>query len=494
MKRPDSTIAKFNEWYFTMRHFTAFKATNFISVPLFLIVLYSSIPGFTADTPDSAIPVSANQVRLTDAELKIWNDPGFQKRFAESYIAETEIEPRITVDEREQMQKVLDLISSDKMDEAAALLVKSRNEAASAVFDFTLANIYFQQDKLKEAAEVYKTALTKFPKFRRACKNLGLIHIRQGEFEESIPALTRVIELGGNDAVTYGLLGYAYSSVQNFLAAESAYRMAILLDPVTMDWKMGLVRSFFKQGRYSEAAALCDRLLESNPDRADLWLLQANAYIGLKKPLDAAENYEIIDQLGKSTADSLNMLGDIYINEELYEMAVQTYIRVMDLNPDVSPDRAVRSAKILIARGALKETRKLIEHIQKVYSDKLETNARKDLLKLQARLVVADGSGDEEVRVLEEIVELDPLDGEALILLGQHSSRTGDMEKAVFYFERAANIEKYEADAKVRHAQLLVGQGKYAEALPLLRRAQLIQPRDNIQKYLEQVERVAKAR
>ena len=89
---------------------------------------------------------------------------------------------------------------------------------------------------------------------------------------------------------------------------------------------------------------------------------------------------------------------------------------------------------------------------------------------------------------------LDPLDGEALILLGRRSSRTEDFEKAIFYFERAAAIEKYEADAKIQHAQLLVQQGKYNEALPLLRRAQQISHRQNVQEYLEQVERFAKSR
>jgi tetratricopeptide (TPR) repeat protein len=116
------------------------------------------------------------------------------------------------------------------------------------------------------------------------------------------------------------------------------------------------------------------------------------------------------------------------------------------------------------------------------------------VLKLKARLAVASGGGDSEVGVLEQIVELDPLDGEALILLGQHSSRHGAPEKAVFYFERAAGLEQFEADAKLRHAELLVNQGKYAEALPLLRRSHELKPRDYVEKYLEQVERVAKGR
>ncbi|NIP24949.1 MAG: hypothetical protein GWN67_11670 [Phycisphaerae bacterium] len=54
------------------------------------------------------------------------------------------------------------------MDEAAGLLEKNLGEAASAVFDFTLANIYFQQKKLDQAATAYKVAVEKYPKFRRA--------------------------------------------------------------------------------------------------------------------------------------------------------------------------------------------------------------------------------------------------------------------------------------------------------------------------------------
>jgi hypothetical protein len=57
-----------------------------------------------------------------------------------------------------------------------------------------------------------------------------------------------------------------------------------------------------------------------------------------------------------------------------------------------------------------------------------------------------------------------------------------------------ASLEEFEAEAKVRHAQLLVKHGRYEEALPLLRHAQQLKPRDNLQDYLEQVERAAKSR
>lgn len=442
-----------------------------------------------SEAPIPVVPGSPSPVAL-----EIWNSPAFQRQFAESYLAETEIEPRVTTTERDQMQKVLELIAGGQMEKAEQVLKKLTSEAATAVYDFTLANIYFQLDRHQEAALAYRKAIDKYPKFRRAWKNLGLIHIRQGEFDKAVPALTRVVELGGNDATIYGLLGYASAMLDQHLAAESAYRLAILLDPGTLDWKMGLAHSLFKQDRYAEAAALCGQLIQEQPSRADFWLLQANAYIGMKQPLKAAEVFEILNHLGQSTTESLKLLGDIYVNEGLYELAVQSYLQALDKTSQADPDPYIRAANVLAAHGAVAETRRLVEHLEQRLKERLSPDARKDLLKLRARLAVAEGAGAEEARVLEEIVALDPFDGEALILLGQHSSRNGNPEKAIFYYERAAAIERFEADAKVRHAQVLIGQGQYEAALPLLRRAQQINPRDNVEEYLAQVERIVKSR
>ncbi len=468
------------------------------SSPPFFIILMIGVclqPGFSANAfaQEHNPKLKPSQSVLSDKQLELWNDPEFQRRFTESYIAETDIEPTITVTERETMLEIMELISSGQLDQAARRLQESRNEASSAVFDFTLANIYFQQDRLDEAAPLYQTAVEKYAKFRRAWKNLGIIHVRQKDFEKAIPALTRVVELGDHQAITYGLLGFSYGSVGKFLPAESAYRMAVLLDPETLDWKMGLARSFFKQERYAEAASLCKILVEENPTKVDLWLLQANAYIGLNQPLEAAEIYEIVDQMGESTPDSLNMLGDIYVNEKLFHLAADTYIQAVGKEDQSGTDRAIRAAKILAARGASDEAKRLIETIQSKYADQLMDEEKKDLLKIEARVAVAEGQAEEEVEVLKEIIQLDPLDGEALILLGQHSARKGDTEQAIFYYERAASIEDFEADANIRRSQLLVKDGKYAEALPLLRRAQQINPRENVQEYLEQVERLAKS-
>jgi tetratricopeptide (TPR) repeat protein len=467
---------------------------KFTIITLVFILLCSVIPCKAAAEDDNTV-AKQDEFRLSEVELRMWNDPAFKKHFTRSYIAETPIEPKLTAAEKETMQEVLNLISSDKMDQAAKLLRENRTEAASAVMDFTLGNIHFQKAQLDQAQAAYEVAVEKFPKFRRAWKNLGLVYVRKGEFSRSLDALTKVIELGGNDAITSGLLGVAYFEAENYLSAESAYNMAILLDPDRMEWKEGLAKTLFEQGRYSDTITFCQKLTEQYPERADLWLLQADSYAELDEPNRAAETYELVDSLGKSTRGSMASLGDIYLEQELYEPAADSYIRAMQKNSEGIIDTAIGWARALAVNAATEQSRSVVEEIESVYSDRLGQSHREKLDKLKARIAAAGGSADEkDISVLREIVKSEPLDGQALILLGNYNRRIGNTEKAVFYYERAAGIENYKSKATVRHAELLVSQGKYTEALPLLRRAQQIDPQENIREYIEQLERVARNR
>jgi tetratricopeptide (TPR) repeat protein len=424
----------------------------------------------------------------------IWNDPSFKKQFIGAYGINADIEPRVTPDEVKILEKVRPLMADD-LPKAEATLIKAMKPDCSAILDFTLGGIQFQQDRLDEALGNYQKAVGKFPSFRRAWRNVGLINARNGKFDDAIHAFTRMIELGGGDSYSYGLLGFAYASKQDYQAAEAAYRNALLLQPENTEWRLGLTRCVYKQNKFEDAAALLDVLIERYPDKADFWLLQAQTYLGMKQPLKAAENLESLDLLGKANADSLNTLGDIYLSESLMDLAARSYQRAMDVDAKQPVARPLRAAEMLAGRGALPQARQVATHIHQVWDAQMEEGDRRKLLKLEARLSMAEGGGNAETAsVLEEIVKLDPLDGEALMLLGQHYSKQNEPDRAIFYYERAESLDAFEANAKVRHAQVLVGLARYNDALPLLRRAQEVKPREDIARYLEQVERIAKAK
>lgn len=451
--------------------------------------------------PAKAEPAAAPQSPSGEALFQFWRAPDFQQRFADSLVAESDFEPKVPANERELLLQVADELGKATaegmqaaQDKAIDTLQKRTDKASGASQLFMLASLLFQRERLVEAAGFYEQAVGKQSTFRRAWKNLSLVHMRLGNFKDAQRALTKTIQLGGGDGLTFGLLGFALGSTDDQIGAESAYRMACMLEPTVLDYRMGLARSLFKQRRYADAAAVTGALVGQYPDRADLWMLQANAFAGMNELKKAAENLELVDRLGQATAESLHLLGDIYTNDELTDLAASAYLRAIAKDQKGDVARALRAAKALAARAAHGECEQVLAAIDKAFAAKMDDGAKKEALKLRARIAVARGAGEEEARILEQTVALDPMDGEALILLGQYHARNGKPDLAILQYERAAGVTAFEADAKVRHAQLLVGQGRYAEALPLLRRAQQVKPRDNIQQFLDQVERVAQGK
>jgi len=441
------------------------------------------------------IAAASTSLRAGEIDLEaMWKDPTFQRQFVGSYGVNAEIEPRVTPEEVTILEKIRPLMGTD-LPKAEEALRKALKPTSSAVLDFTLGGIQFQQERTDLALASYRSAVTKFPSFRRAWRNLGLIYVRNNNFDEAITSFVKMIELGGGDAYSYGLLGYAYASKEDFQPAEASYRNALLLQPENTEWRLGLTRCAFKQKKYEDCAALLDVLIARYPDKADFWLLQAHTFMGMKQPMKAAENLEAVDRLGKSTVDSMHTLGDVYISENVLELAARAYQRAIDMDVAQPIARPIRAAEVLAARGAVSQARRIAKHIRTVMGARISDDERGKLLKLEARLSMAEGeSSDETAAVLEEIVRLDPLDGEALLLLGQHYTRKDQPDRAIFYFERAESMPAFEVNARIRHAQVLVGLGRYTEAVPLLRRAQESRPREDVARYLEQVERIAKSR
>ena len=429
----------------------------------------------------------------TDIEA-LWKDATFKKHFVAAYGINSEVEPRVTSDEIAILEKLRPIMAED-LPKAELTLKKLMKPDCSAILDFTLGGIQFQQDQMGGALESYGKAVTKFPSFRRAWRNLGLIHVRKGNHDEAIRAFVRMLELGGIDPYAYGLLGFAYAAKQDYQPAEAAYRNALLLQPDNTEWRLGLTRCAFKQEKYEECAALLEVLIARYPDKSEFWLLQAHTFLGMKQPLRAAENLEAVDRLGKAKPEDLYTLAEIYVREGLTELSTGANLRALAADPGQPPVRSLKATEALVSRGAFAEARAVAAAVKQTFVGRLEPGDQRTLAKVEARLALAEGKSDvDTAAVLEEVVKLDPLDGQALLLLGQFHARQDAPDRAVLSYERAANIPAFEAEARLRHGQLLVGLGRYGEALPILRRSQAVRPREDVARYIDQVDRLARAK
>lgn len=420
-----------------------------------------------------------------------WSNPEFVKRFMGSYGFNTELNPSITSEEKTLFEAIVPLIQSNPTAAIAQVKAALKPESSAAV-DYTLANLYFQQQQVAEAKAAYMESIKKFPNFMRAYKNLGIIYIQEGNFEEARKMLLKHIELGGGGSDSYGLLAYCYLNQGMNSAALNAYDMALLFDPKSRDWRMGKVQTLMNMGQSGPAIPMIDELLKEFPTMTDLLLIQANAFVAEGDTDSAAATLEIVRSVGKATGTSLVLLGDIYLNYRQPELAVELYTDAL-AKKDLDKTRIFRVARQLASTTAWKELDTYLADLEKNYAGSLTDAESIEVMNLKSQSALAQGENAEAANILAVVVEKDPLNGKALMLLADYYWKEKEMERAAIYFERAAKVSDVAADAMVQHARMMVAQKEFAKAARLLNEAQIIKPREYVGEYLAKVEAAARA-
>ena len=136
-----------------------------------LTLLSASVP--------AAVPSADNDGVDTVTGQDPWSNPQFVSLFLGTYGTDPGVEPRVGPEDRAALEKILPLIAKEPV-QAALSLEGVIKPDSSPILDFTLANLYTQLDRVDDAAGRYQIAVAKFPAFRRAWKNLGLIQVRKG--------------------------------------------------------------------------------------------------------------------------------------------------------------------------------------------------------------------------------------------------------------------------------------------------------------------------
>ena len=424
---------------------------------------------------------------------KLWKDPAFIKSFTGSYGFLAGAEPEISAEEGQALRDLIDIISV-RPKAAIKQLEQQITDETSAAFDFILANLYFQEGQLRDAEERYKIAIEKHPDFRRAYKNLGLLQAQDNNFEDAVITISTALEKGVIDGRAYGLLGYGYFTQELYYPAEAAYRQAILIQPEVKDWKVGLAQCLLQTKQYDDAIALFDTLLKGEPDNSDYWLLQGNALIGKNDSLAAAKNLEIVRRMGKAELATLTLLGDIYMNKGLPDLALSAYLSAADKATEKDIAATLRAASLLNRSGNNQQATVMISRIRNNFGQQINDDQELEILTLEAKIARSSGDDTTAIATLNEIIKRDSLNGEAIIELGKYYAEQGDMARASTRFQEAEKIDAFERAALIAHAQALVREGEYVKAVPMLRRALKIQSEPHIQEYARRVERAAGTR
>ena len=450
--------------------------TLFGFIALFLSVAWS------ANLSAQVFPLSENS----------WSNPEFVKRFLGSYGAMTDREPKVTTEEAAILQQVAPLMQNNDYQGAIAVVQAGITPESSAALEYTIGNLALQSGNYALAEQNYRAAIRKFPNFLRSYKNLGLTYVQQGKFMEARDMFVKALELGDSNGDTYGLVAYCYLNAGDMAKARDAYGVARVLNPGNKDWVVGYAQALIATAEYAKAISVFEELIAKEPSRADYYKQIANAYISLKDFESATRFLEIIRRMGKGDAPSLVLLGDLYINAGLLDLALNTYLEASDASGTITESRRLGIVRAFLRRQAYDQADKFLNHLESSGADALSENTEAEILNLRAELAIAQGQKEDAIATLEKVTEIDPFNGRALLLLGGFYVDS-DPAKAIYYYELAQNIDSVAAEAYIEHGRLRVGMREYTKAIDLLEQAQSIEYKATVARYLDAVRRVMDA-
>ena len=394
-------------------------------------------------------------------------------------------EPTVSTKEAALLSKAA-AVADTNTAAAAGMLISENSDKASPAIDFTIGNLRFQAEQLPQAEKAYLAAIKKMPTFRSALKNLGKLYLQQEREEEAIRIYRKLVEQGLADADSMLLLGSALLMQSHYVAAENAFRQTLLLKTDSSEAQQGLIKCLLEQERCREARSLLKTMLKTNPSRPQLWNLLANVNMTLDENQNAIIALETAQRLQCCTPAMLMLLGDLYLNAEQPQDAVKTYTTAINAGkPDSS--RLLQAAEGFIITGNAAQARKMLRAIESAADHK----NTQQLNMLKADLAQLEKQPAEAEKIYRKIIAENPLNGKAMLKLGELQQNKGDIYAAELNYERAARIKSVKREALVKQAQLAAQNNRFNQAVNLLEAAQAIETKPNITRYLKQIRYLA---
>lgn len=288
---------------------------------------------------------------------------------------------------------------------------------------------------------------------------------------EALPWLERAARLDGNNAEYQYKLGNALKDLGRPEAAVECYRRALQLEPRHARALNNIGTILELQGRTEEALECYRRALQ-----ADAGLLPACSNLAmllhrLERFAEAAEAYEHTLRIEPDSIANLCNLGNAYQGLGRYEDAVRCYERALALDP-ASADAHHHSSIALLnlekfrpAEAAARRAAELVPHRAQYWAN------LGDALLAQDRLDEALGAYEHGLALNSELPEM-------LNNIGVVHRHTGQLETALRYFERAAEVAPSYTLARVNLGTARCALGLVGEAIAGFRETLAREPRN----------------
>ena len=336
----------------------------------------------------------------------------------------------------------------------------------SASLLYLIGTVYLWLDQYVPAEAAFRAALVPLPDYLRVHEALGLLLMQTERFEEARVHLTRAAELGLNTAGLHGSLGYINARVRNWWGALSAYQQAVTIQHDNRNWQTGLLQALNETQQYAAGLALVEQMLQNDASDADLWLYRAHMALNSDRRESALTSLETAIRLGDDSVANRQVAATLHMERGSIARAVE--LLKSAAAEDLDFQFLAQALEWLVYEDEWDYFRDLLASVDRRTAS-LTDLERSRLLMRRSNLQLHDGNRQAAIASLQEALELDASNAEALMTLGQAYKDERDYTRAELMFQRASAFALQSDNALISLAQLAIDQQNFERALELLR-------------------------
>ncbi len=302
---------------------------------------------------------------------------------------------------------------------------------------------------------------------------LGWTLLKDKRYGEALPnflkALSRNLPRMEEGAVC-AYAGECYYNLGNYKLAVRFYDRAVELDPSNLDLMKALVRSYYRARNYEKAERVALKALEKDPNLHEVRVVLALIKGKRGKVDEGLRDVEYVLLRDSSNIEALKARAELFLLKNDYERAIKAIekaIFIQSRNVELQYERAWLYERMGDLAKA-KEGYKVALSLDPDYAPALIALAR-----------IAIREGDTETaRAYLAKVSAGDVPADRLVEIGGFYESTGDMDRALEYYERAVAKDPNFVDARIAAARILLARGELKKAAEYFRAALSAAPDD----------------
>ncbi len=291
---------------------------------------------------------------------------------------------------------------------------------------------------VQEAIVKFNEVIRRDPKNDAAMYEMSKIAYESGNMDKSIEYAQNAIKINPSNEYYYQYLAEAKGEKKDYEGASKVYEQLIKIRPREYDYYYDWAYMLSKADKYKEAIDVYNQLEQKTGVQEEIIFQKQPLFIKLGRIEDAAKDVEKLAKLYPSDMRYINLIGQIYESNQMYDQAIKTYNRILAIEPN-NADAIIGLSEVYGKKG---NTQKHDELIQQVFSNKnIDIDTKIMTIIPYIEKVARDSTMKDEVTKMADIlVAAHPDNVKAITARADVLYNTDEKKKAQAEYSKAVNM------------------------------------------------------